>query len=1559
MPILRLSATLAFLVSLFSGPFIFAQSFTDCGTDNYSQQRMRTDSTYRSFVQNAKAIYSTDKATNDAILTIPVVFVVYHLGEPVGTGSNIPESALQAQVELMNREFGASLSLYADGGTDSRIRFVMARRSPDCTPFNGVHRVDGRSVPGYQVAGVDYKDSDIQEKLRNLAGPSILEMAQQAVVVRVYWRVTGAGGWAWFGGEIATSAPYLQNGSVYSDLMAHEMGHVFFLHHTFQGGDDNVNCPPNTNPLLEGDEVADTDPHLKEQPLTVCAVESESLINTCTGRPFGRIGRNIMSYGCRKYIFTPGQIARMRGYLAGSLNRFVNSSYAFPPTSAEALPAVACQPTSGLSSTLTVYQPEGIAGVRLGAMSSQTSFYDFKPFSYRDFSCTKQAVLSVGQSYSIHIDAPYNNIHRRVYVDWNNNGAFDEVTERAFSTNIGDESGLISVPANALIGQTLRMRVVVCDGPTAPTACFVPIEGAAQDFGLRLEPANTTARIRVGQLNSLSYCSGQSLLIPYALTDEGSLNTTMVMAELSDATGSFAAPLTVAAGTGGVLTAELPTTLPTGTAYRIRLLTTTPGIGTDETPPLTIRQTPTALLSGPATSIVGRPVPLTVSLTGNGPWTINTTVAPNQNDYSFPGQYGSLTVTSATAVLTGSPVNTATYWLATVESEGCVGGTTSNPVSVSVGCSPPQSLTETDPSTTSVYLQWENLGYRNYFVQWKESTATTWQSMPTTTYFRSNLTNLTLGRAYDWRVAISCTNSLTSAFSAPRSFTLTCPVPFGLYEELTPATATLGWNRAGATSSELRWRLLGAANWTVVPNLLSPIYSLPNPVSGQVYEWQVSNNCLAGGMSAPTPVRAFTVECGPLTYAYAWPVGSTTAVLNWFSVAGQQYTVRWRSFNAANWTVVAPTGGNSLTLTGLPDGQTIEWAVQTRCSDGSLSPFSTIQELYTNCIIPAPPTVEGLAATSVLVSWSASGTSAMYIQWRRTGTPGWSSGYVPGASATQFALTNLAQNAAYEVRLGPVGANGYFCGYTLPTSFTTLNCPLPALLTLTGPPTTLSDARVTLVASLSGLAPWSFTLNNGESFTNVLTSPFAFTTSFSNPNYYAANRYVGLAALSNACGTVDPFSKSITVQVSPVCGAPPANLRLIGTGTTVAYVTWDRDVNASSILLQWRVAGTSNWNNVPNLYTAYYFSNLTYGQVYEWRVQSVCSQGQPITPSAIQSFTLNCPEPYLLAETLNTTSAQLFWGYQWSSAAPVTYNLRWRASGNSSWTAVNNLNATAYTLPNLTINTAYEWQLQTICPGGTTTNFTPVRSFTTTCGMPATPYATQILPNSARANWTAMLGQTYALRYRVSTPGSWTNPTTLFTGTTATLSGLVGRTTYHVQVQAVCANGQRSPFSESGSFYTPCQTATAVLGGGGTISAGQTATLVATLLGSPPFVLTLSTGQSFSGISSSPFLFTVSPANTTTYAITEVRNTCGIGLVAGSAVVVMVQSCGVMQTIANGSWTDPAVWSCNRIPTSSDPVEIRHAVTLPMSMLHYALRLTYGFSGRLIYQTNARLRLGL
>ncbi|MCS6823743.1 MAG: hypothetical protein NZ529_05565, partial [Cytophagaceae bacterium] len=92
------------------------------------------------------------------------------------------------------------------------------------------------------------------------------------------------------------------------------------------------------------------------------------------------------------------------------------------------------------------------------------------------------------------------------------------------------------------------------------------------------------ATITTGTISPTSYCSGSPVSVPYTIGTTFSAGNIFI-AQLSDASGSFANPVvigTLASTAAGTINAVIPHNTPTGTGYRIRVVSTSPVVtGTD------------------------------------------------------------------------------------------------------------------------------------------------------------------------------------------------------------------------------------------------------------------------------------------------------------------------------------------------------------------------------------------------------------------------------------------------------------------------------------------------------------------------------------------------------------------------------------------------------------------------------------------------------------------------------------------------------------------------------------------------------------------------------------------------------------------------------------------------------------------------------------------------------------------------------------------------------------------------------------------------------------------
>lgn len=129
---------------------------------------------------------------------------------------------------------------------------------------------------------------------------------------------------------------------------------------------------------------------------------------------------------------------------------------------------------------------------------------------YRDYSCTRNAALVVGQSYAISVrtgpNAPEN---VRVWVDYNNDGAFTASNELVFSSNNTTlHTGTFTPPAIATLGASLRMRVAAdyANG-IIPTACSTPQYSQTEDYSVTLS-ANANPPVSAFTTSATTTCTG-------------------------------------------------------------------------------------------------------------------------------------------------------------------------------------------------------------------------------------------------------------------------------------------------------------------------------------------------------------------------------------------------------------------------------------------------------------------------------------------------------------------------------------------------------------------------------------------------------------------------------------------------------------------------------------------------------------------------------------------------------------------------------------------------------------------------------------------------------------------------------------------------------------------------------------------------------------------------------------------------------------------------------------------------------------------------------------------
>ena len=251
---------------------------------------------------------------------IPVVVHVIHLGEAVGSGSNISDIQIQDAIRGLNDYYGNTNGL----GARVEMEFQLARRNPNGQSTNGIVRVDGSGVSGYTADGITWDGTAgaDEKEIKDLSKWPIDQYYNIWVVHEIHG---SAAGYAYY-----PTSSYAYDGTVIESrymksnytVLAHELGHGFNLRHTFEGDGGNQSCPADNDCSQDGDKVCDTPPHKQGD----CGS-----INPCSSTgDWANSRRNFMSYCSGANRFTEGQRIRILAALKGIRSPLISSKASVP-----------------------------------------------------------------------------------------------------------------------------------------------------------------------------------------------------------------------------------------------------------------------------------------------------------------------------------------------------------------------------------------------------------------------------------------------------------------------------------------------------------------------------------------------------------------------------------------------------------------------------------------------------------------------------------------------------------------------------------------------------------------------------------------------------------------------------------------------------------------------------------------------------------------------------------------------------------------------------------------------------------------------------------------------------------------------------------------------------------------------------------------------------------------------------------------------------------------------------------------------------------------------------
>ncbi len=179
-------------------------------------------------------------------------------------------------------------------------------------------------------------------------------------------------------------------------------------------------------------------------------------------------------------------------------------------------------------------------------------------------------------------------------------------------------------------------------------------------------------------------------------------------------------------------------------------------------------------------------------------------------------------------------------------------------------CGTATGLSSSNITTSGATVSWTAVsGATSYAVDYKLNSTSTWTSFSTAqTGTSADLTGLSSGSLYDWRVTTNCASGSSTPASAQftTTSTATCNAPTGLSaSSITTSSATVSWSApSGAVSYAVDYKLNSTSTWTSFSTAQTGTSAnLTGLSASSLYDWRVTTNC-ASGSSSPASAQFTT-----------------------------------------------------------------------------------------------------------------------------------------------------------------------------------------------------------------------------------------------------------------------------------------------------------------------------------------------------------------------------------------------------------------------------------------------------------------------------------------------------------------------------------------------------------------------------------------------------------------------------------------------------------------------------------------------------------------------------
>lgn len=432
-------------------------------------------------------------------------------------------------------------------------------------------------------------------------------------------------------------------------------------------------------------------------------------------------------------------------------------------------------------------------------------------------------------------------------------------------------------------------------------------------------------------------------------------------------------------------------------------------------------------------------------------------------------------------------------------------------------------------------------------------------------------------------------------------------------------------------------------------------------------------------------------------------------------------------------------------------------------------------------IICAPVPILNIVATGnkATVSWPA-GSLQYVIEYRLANSNNaWA---VFNTTATSYTLLGLTPATTYEVRMKASCASGIFSDYATGTFSTTSGCSLPVLQS---PVVYGNSAKVSWNANADSIYQISYKLSNSANWgstTNITVTNRTLLPLTTNTSYDYRVRSI--------CKNGDI---SVWVQgqftTTSGCGLPSLN-------TPIAYgnsakVSWN-GTSDSIYQISYKAANAASWIGPVNTSSlSRTLTGLNINTTYNYQVRSIC-KNKDVSVYVIGQFTTTSGCGLAVISNVSPitgNSARI----NWTGTSDSIYQISIKQTGVAQWPVAINTSALWYKAVGLQVNTSYDFQIRSVCKNGDASAWVSGQ-FTTNsgCGLPIINAPLQINGNSAVISWNGSSDSVYQVSFKQASLSNWSAPTLTNTTTTHQLSGLNINTAYDYRIRSICKNGDIS-----------------------------------------------------------------------------------------------------------------------------------------------------------------------